>query len=66
MLPYNAEHSIQQTEQIHDDPPRMGAKSTTTRNHPSTPIDVILEYQTFMSYMPPNIYVLCQGSFFKI
>ena len=37
VLPYNAVHSIQQTEQIPNDPPRMGAKSTTTSNHPSTP-----------------------------
>ena len=36
-LPYNAKHSIQQTEQIPNDPPRMGTKSTTTSNHPSTP-----------------------------
>ena len=26
------------TEQIPNDPPRMGAKSTTTSNHPSTPV----------------------------
>ena len=37
VLPYNAVHSIQQTKQIPNDPPRMGAKSTTTSNHPSTP-----------------------------
>ena len=37
VLPYNAVHSIQQTEQIPNDPPQMGAKSTTTSNHPSTP-----------------------------
>ena len=37
VLPYNAVHSIQQTEQISNDPPQMGAKSTTTSNHPSTP-----------------------------
>ena len=30
VLPYNAVHSIP------NDPPRMGAKSTTTSNHPST------------------------------
>ena len=36
VLPYNAVHSIQQTKQIPNDPPRMGAKSTTTSNHPST------------------------------
>ena len=34
---YSAVHNIQQTEQIPNDPPRMEAKSTTTRNHPSTP-----------------------------
>ena len=33
-------YSIQQTEQIPNDPPRMGAKSTTTSNHPSTPINM--------------------------
>ena len=37
VLPYNAVHSIQQTKQIPNDPPQMGAKSTTTSNHPSTP-----------------------------
>ena len=37
MLPYYAVHSIQQTGQIPNDPPQMGAKSTTTSNHPSTP-----------------------------
>ena len=37
VLPYNAVHSIQQTEQIPNDPPQMAAKSTTTSNHPSTP-----------------------------
>ena len=37
VLPYNAVHSIQQTEQIPNDPPRMGAKSTTTSSHPSAP-----------------------------
>ena len=37
VLPYNDVHSIQQTKQIPNDPPRMGAKSTTTSNHPSTP-----------------------------
>ena len=30
-------YSMQLTEQIPNDPPRMGAKSTTTSNHPSTP-----------------------------
>ena len=38
MLPYNAVHSIQQTKQIPNDPLRMGTKSTTTSNHPSTPV----------------------------
>ena len=37
VLPYTAVHSIQQTKQIPNDPPQMGAKSTTTSNHPSTP-----------------------------
>ena len=41
VLPYNAVHSIQQKEQIPNDPPRMRAKSTTTSNHPSTPFIVI-------------------------
>ena len=31
-------YSMQLTEQIPNDPPRMGAKSTTTSNHPSTPV----------------------------
>ena len=30
-------YSMQLTEQIPNDPPRMGAKSTITSNHPSTP-----------------------------
>ena len=38
VLPYNAIHSIQQTKQIPNDPHRMGAKSTTTSNHPSIPL----------------------------
>ena len=38
MLRYNAVHSIKQTKQIPNDTPRMGAKSTTTSNHPSIPI----------------------------
>ena len=42
VLPYNAVHSIQQTKQIPNDPPRMGAKSTTTSNHPSTPVVVVV------------------------
>ena len=29
-------YSMQLTEQILSDPPQMGAKSTTTSNHPST------------------------------
>ena len=37
VIPYNAVHNIQQTDQIPNDPPKMGAKSTTTSNHPSTP-----------------------------
>ena len=41
VLPYNAVHSIQQMQQIPNDPPRMGAKSTTTSNHPSTPTGYI-------------------------
>ena len=39
VLSYNAVHSIRQTEQIPNDPPQMGAKSTTTSNHPSTPLN---------------------------
>ena len=31
VLQYNAEHSIQQTEQISNDPPQMGVKSTTVK-----------------------------------
>ena len=37
VLPHNAVHSTHQTKQIPNDPPQMGAKSTTTCNHPSTP-----------------------------
>ena len=40
VLPYNAVHNIQQTQQIPNDPPQMGAKSTTTSNHPSTPAGI--------------------------
>ena len=36
MLLCNAEDSIQKTEQIPNDPPLMGANSTTTSNHPNT------------------------------
>ena len=32
VLPFNAVHDIQQTKQIPNDPPRMGAKSTSTSN----------------------------------
>ena len=32
-------YSMQLTEQVPNDPPRMGAKSTTTSNHPSTSAD---------------------------
>ena len=31
------QYSMQLTEEIPNDPPQMGAKSTTTSNHPSTP-----------------------------
>ena len=31
------QYSSQQTQQILNDPPQMGAKSTTTSNHPITP-----------------------------
>ena len=41
VLPYNAVHSIQQTQQIPNDPPRMGAKSTTTSHHPSRPTPIL-------------------------
>ena len=34
-------YSMQLTEQIPNDPPRMGAQSTTTSNHPSTPLDPV-------------------------
>ena len=34
------QYSMQLTEQIPNNPPRMGAKSTTTSNHPSTPVGV--------------------------
>ena len=50
VLPYKAEHSIQQTEQIPNDPPRMGAKSTTTSNHPSTPHNVNNHFTTAGSW----------------
>ena len=51
VLPYNAIQSIQQTEQIPNDPPRMGAKSTTTSNHPSTAqhIELITQYNEFLT-----------------
>ena len=45
-MPYN----MQLTEQIPNDPLRMGAKSTTTSNHPSTPITVSL-FSSMMSYI---------------
>ena len=34
-------YSIQQMEQIPNDLPQMGAKSTTTSNHPSTPSNIV-------------------------
>ena len=47
-------YSMQLTEQIPNDPPRMGAKSATTSNHPSTPAAGYMEYfgmQLFQQYM---------------
>ena len=44
VLLYKAVHSIQQTEQIPNDPLRMGAKNTTTSNYPSTPIQRGVKY----------------------
>ena len=41
VLPYNAVHSIQQTEQIPNAPPRMGARSITTSSYPSTPVKAV-------------------------
>ena len=41
---YNTVHSIQQTEQIPNDPLRMGSKSTTTSNYPGTPIQRGVKY----------------------
>ena len=38
-------HSIQQTEQILIDPSRMGAKNTTTSNHPSNPTTSKMMYR---------------------
>ena len=51
MRPYNAIQSIQQTEQIPNDLPRMWTKSTTTSNHPSTPqyIELITQYNEFLT-----------------
>ena len=49
VLPYNAVHSIQQTEQIPNDPPQMGAKSTTTSNHSSTPTGCLREIRLAMA-----------------
>ena len=48
VLPYNAIHSIQQTKQIPNDPPRMVAKSTTTSNHPSTPNSTVMMHFKIM------------------
>ena len=36
---------MQLTEQSPNDPPRMGAKSTTTSNHPSTPASLLSSKQ---------------------
>ena len=38
VLPYNAVHNIQQTKQIPNDPPRMGAKSTSIAIIPVPPL----------------------------
>ena len=54
MLPYNAVHSIQQTEQIPNDPPRMGAKN----NHPSTPLMQVFEQTTDESLNNEARYIL--------
>ena len=34
------QYSMQQTEQITNDPTQVGAKNTTTSNHPSTPSSI--------------------------
>ena len=39
IMPY----SMQLTEQSPNDPPRIGAKSTTTSNHPSTPANLYFD-----------------------
>ena len=40
---------MQLAEQIPNDPPRMGAKCTTTSNHSSTPV-----YMSLYNSYPPN------------
>ena len=40
-MQYSMQYSIQLTDQISNDPSRIGAKSTTTSNHPSTPIEYV-------------------------
>ena len=52
VLPYNAVHSIQQTEQI---PLQMGAKSTTTSNHPSIPCYNVHEFYLLKAHTQAKI-----------
>ena len=53
---YTMPYSMQQTEQIPNDPLRMGAISTTTRNHPSTPTYHVYIYHVYM-------YISADGSY---
>ena len=68
VLPYNAEHSIQQTGQIPNDPPRMGAKNTTTSNHPSTPFGKVIwsKMSSYGSIVFPKNVLATIGSKFHI
>ena len=48
-------YSIQLTEQIPNDPPQMGAKRTTTSNHPSTPPWDKMTYLLWaVKHLPPS------------
>ena len=60
-------YSMQLTEQIPNDPRRMGAKSTTTSNHPSTPSSVVQYMYYVVQYKYPvvqNIYHVAQYMYY--
>ena len=53
-MSYTALNIVKQTEQIPNVPPRMGAKSMITSNHPSTPYWVFRFKQIFFTHIFMN------------